>query len=49
MHFTVSRMGEGAARRPCMAASESGSGGVMPTVISKMVPERVRRRTVPRT
>ena len=25
------------------------SGGVMPTVISKMGPERVRRRAVPRT
>ncbi len=26
-----------------------GAGGVMPTVISKMGPERVRRRVVPRT
>ena len=27
----------------------AGSGGVMPTVISKMGPERVRRSVVPRT
>jgi hypothetical protein len=50
MHLTVSRMAEGGgASRPCMASSLSGLGGVMPTVISKMGPERVRRRTVPRT
>ena len=32
-----------------MAASRVGAGGREPTVISKMGPERVRSRTVPRT